>query len=367
MVRRIQPEFSMSDKGGRRRVEETERRAEIGHSPIRRDFSDPVGLSMRDGDPVLTVDDLPGHRVVAHVFRGADEASAFVAGLKVMFSRNTMGYSWQVGDLAANRVVFVAYFDEPRPDVEHPMDAIEIVGYEATGHDSRAIAEGTRRSQEQNRRLSERNEEKAKVVQKPLEEAGFKMGWSYSRSFRFSNDEDYYDCSWSDEGGPYSVSKNISYLSNHDETTARIVKEVCARHGLSYDGVRDQVTVEAIPGPEGLPASVVLLEAAKKEWDELRLAEYERIFRASMKMTASRRRFLTGAAIGSIYSYVNRRDHHLTAGGVDITRTEIAALKRMRWIAEIDRHVWEITDEGRTAAGVAPTRPSDEESVAPRI
>lgn len=328
-------------------------KAEIGYRAIRRDRGNPVGLSMRDGEPLESLDDLPDHRVVAHVFPDADGAAAFVAGVRLLGTRNAVDVCWHVGDTVSNRVVFVAYFDEPRRVVADLSDAVETVSHAPTGHDGEAIARTNRESSERNRLEREETLRLAQPVREAVAAAGYGQGSSYRGSFSFGDREHSMSVEWKDEAGPWKLRMSVSHLSQYDPDPTEMVAEACSRHGLFHDRVERDVVMEDIRSLSGIPAALASIMAAEEDWERMRKEAWEARFRASVKLTAARKRFLRTGVEDGIRSYVNRADMHLRTGSEDITRSEISVLQRMGWIANV-RDGWVVTDEGRAVVGLAP-------------
>jgi hypothetical protein len=83
-------------------------------------------------------------------------------------------------------------------------------------------------------------------------------------------------------------------------------------------------------------------------------------FMASLKMTASRKRFLSGASEFGVWPRLMRGSTSFSAGGQTIGQTEMNILLSAGWIAKCERD-YVVTEAGSAALECWPPRGDDNE------
>jgi hypothetical protein len=316
---------------------------------LKRDRSTDTGLSLVDGDPINSVGDLPEHAVEIHVLGDASLASAFVDGLRVAGTRNALVWTWQAGDLSANRTVIVARLDEPRPDAETWRDAVKVVEHARSSLDSDTISRHNKESIEQRDREYEALRAKTLPIRQAAEAAGLKVTGIFSGCVRTNE----IDISFGDAGFSTRIMYIERPLTLTGEKIDAIFAESAAACGVKYDTEEREFAAGPFASLDDAIASAASFRAAEAACKKAFKAEYDAAFVASMRMTPSRRRFLAAGAEHGFRLRSVRCSTSAWAGPHKAGPSEYHALVRIGWI-RFKGPIGEVTEAGLAAMAGKP-------------
>jgi hypothetical protein len=305
-----------------------------------------TGMSVLSGDGVASDADLPTHRIEIHLFRDAAMAGTFVAGMKFVGIGNSMAVTWQTGTTTCNRVVIIAKFDEPRPEGDLPYVLIE---HTASNADSIAITAGMMERDRLERLERDQDERDIASLRAPLEALGY-SDFSFGRGWlRWSGG---FTATWEAAGGPYKLSKADWELLQGPVDMSGAIKAIADPAGVSFDPDDAEFVLDGLRNEDGVLNGVETLLTITRDCEKAKADLVEAGFRASVKMTVPRRRFLkTGADIG-IRRFWNRGNLKASAGTCEIGQSEINVLVRIGWMSDADGK-FAVTEAGKAQIAFA--------------
>lgn len=313
---------------------------------ILRDRSSATGLSLLSGDPIQRVDDLPDFKIELHRFRGSDAAGAFVAGLEIAASRNTLAWTWDKGsDSEANKTVILARLDERRPDAVTVREALAEIRHDDSSYDQEAqraaMARHWSRQQEDSQRADERTSELRKVAKAAgYSIHGYGQDWVRIGPALVSMTKDSLVVSMDDE---HNDSTNEALRARYHEA---------AGDGFRYDPKELQFVSSPIRGEVEALAVIRAMEGAVARCAEIRKEAWRAAFVARMKMTGPRRRFLSAGCESGIHiSTGPRNSFGAYAGGIKVGQAEFNDLVMVGWIERRGMKAV-VTEAGMAAAGL---------------
>lgn len=302
-----------------------------------------TGLSVLRGAAVENEDQLPDFLVEVHVFRSADMAAAFVAGLEVAGLGNAMAYDWEPETTESNQTVLVAKYDEPRA-----ADGMEVVHHRPTGHDGAAHKKSMDRIMAERAVADAVQAEEAAYVKRVLGDLGA-SGATYGRGWLRCGVEGGYGVGvqWKAKGGPYRAEMGCEELYEGNFDASEAVARIASEFGVGHDHFERQFVVETVDAPALVDAIRRMGEAVEGARAERKRLMYED-FMSRMKMTGPRRRFLEAGQRSGILVYVRRANKKAVAEGIEIGASEINILVHAGWIEPADRG-YRVTEKGAAA------------------
>jgi len=302
-----------------------------------------TGLSVLGGDAVTDVEGLPDFRVEIHVFRAADMAAAFVAGLEAAGLGNAMAYDWEPETTDSNRTVLLAKFDEPKAD-----EGVAVVAHGGTGHDTVSHRKAM------DRIMADRAS--AYAVQ-DAEAAHVRSLLGTFHAEAVSKGPGWYRClvdggcavflGWKDKDGPFSIELDCGDLYEGNYDVKELVARMAGEAGFGVDHYDHCLNAENVPAGE-VVASIRAMSATVAVAMEEKMRLVHERFMANMKMTAARRRLLEAGQRDGIGVFVRRASRRAFAGGVEVGASEINDLIRAGWIESGGRG-YRVTDKGAAA------------------
>ncbi|CAH1689176.1 conserved hypothetical protein [Hyphomicrobiales bacterium] len=311
-----------------------------------------TGLSVQSGAEVEDVSALPDCQVELHTFRSSDTAGAFVAGLELAGSRNTLAWTWQPGaDQRSNRTVVVLRLDEPRPPALDVESAVRQIGHDQVHYESTAQAAAMDALQARRREADAEASRRTSSLRAAGKVAGFEIYGFASNWVRI---------------GPGIVSYErdgmvVSVADGHEgnDPTVRDRYAELAPPDTRYDPQEHCFVSRPLNNDAEVIRTLRAFQEAVLACAILRKEAWHTTFVASMKMSAPRRRFVSAAAESGIRLAYHRNNLQASAGGIVIGATEFSMLERVGWVRR-DGMTAAVTDEGLAAADLNP-------SMAPRL
>jgi len=304
-------------------------------------LSDPdteTGFSLVAGGS-LRIDELPEHRIELHVFETSDAAGAFVSGLTLAGNKNSLAWTWQPKTRDSNRAVIVARLDQARPAGDSLAEIVPVIAHDEAQYDRDERQSSLKRIEERDRQWHAQVEAKTQSLRTALEAAGHSVT-QYGANWVRTGYQ-----TFSIEDGVYTARCGDQHEGSDHEVRFRY-GEAAAAAGVAYDPEEHDFSAGPFDGPQEAAASVNRLREAVQLAKEMRKAAWHAAFVASMKITASRRRFLTAAAEGGISITYHRAQLRAYAGNEIVGPSEFQKLVKVGWIREDSRHSANITAEG---------------------
>lgn len=294
------------------------------------DRSTSTGLSLIGSEPIAP-SEMPGHRIEIHLFRSADAAGAFAAGL-ALARRNDLRWTWQTGTLDGNKAVIVAIESEPK--------ALEVIH-----HDHGAVdAEARRRTMDEIHRQRRLREEAEAIATAPLREAGKAEGLMlYGHGPNWTR-LDGVLIEMTAQG--HVLSADDEHQGSDDEARTRY-GEACTP-GVTYDAEERAFKAGPVASTDDAIAAVKAIKASVEAAAQLRKEIWHARFMASMTLTGPRLKFMRAAAEHGIAFGWSRGNCKGRAGGLEIGATETERLIRAGWIAR-DGLTGHVTEAGVVA------------------
>lgn len=302
-----------------------------------------TGLSALGGEALAGADGLPDYRVEIHVFRGADMAAAFVAGLEAAGLGNAMAYDWEPETTDSNRTVVLAKFDEPRAD-----EGLAVVSHGATGHDTAAYRKSMDRIMADRASAYAVQDTEAAHVRNllgPLHAEAVSKGPGWYRCLVDGGCAVF--LGWKDKDGPFRIELECSKLYEGNYDVKDLVGRMAGEAGFGVDHYDHCLNAEDVSAGEVVASIRAMAGIVAAALEEKARLVHER-FMANMRMTASRRKFLEAGQRDGIGLFVRRANRRAFAGGIEIGASEINELVRAGWIESGDRG-YRVTDKGAAA------------------
>lgn len=305
-----------------------------------------TGLSVQSGNEIDNVSELPDCQVELHTFRSSDAAGAFVAGLELSGSRNTLAWTWEPGAYQrANRTVVVLRLDEPRPEASDVESAVRHVGHDQVHHEATAQAASMDALQARRREAQADADRRTSSLRLAGKVAGFEVygyasDWVRMGPGIVSFEEEGMVVTVADghEGNDPSIRDRYAELAPVD-TRYDPEERVFVSRPLNNDA-------EVVRTLRAFQDAVLGCALLRKE-------AWHAAFVASMKMNPPRRRFISAAAENGVTLAYRRNNLQASAGGLVIGATEFSMLERVGWIRR-DGMTASVTDEGFAAADLNP-------------
>jgi hypothetical protein len=329
----------------------------VDYAQLRRSMGSATGLSFVDGDPIESVSDLPPYKIEVYRFTNGREAQAFVFGVGVAGLTNTVACTWEPGtsNTVHNKSVIVAFLQE-EVEADTPLsERLAVKAFKGNSWDSKAISRTVDESNQRNAENSRKAAEKEAETFAPLYAIGFKktdawFGDKYSNPAGVT-----FDIDWPQghDEGPYTVTKHCPELRQGSLDVTKEIDEAIAGTGCKFkNSLRNDITVENVSTVEEIPAVVDLITAALDKVEAAKKAAWRAQLERRVKLTPTRRKFLTAAADSGIRQTYHRGDTSLYAGGIKAGRTEMHDLLSIGWIETCD-HGYQISAAGREKIGLS--------------
>lgn len=309
---------------------------------LHRDGGSATGLSFVAGRPVESVDDLPGHAVAVHRFPDAQGAVCFVAGLGLGPRSDRVAATHETGCVETNRLVVVAFLDEPRRVARVPEGAVDTVEHLRTTLDRDAAAAAVAGRVAAYEREAAAHDRRTA----PLEAALVALGYGASRNggpwVRVTGPDDDGEAEGAGvvvdvpERGPMRVRQvaraMLAGAGAHADAVRRAIRAFGP--GVTADGT---LIAEGVSDAEGVAAAMATFAAAREAGAIALATAREQEFRAGVRMNVARARLVEGAAAG-------------WGGGPPgrVSREDVAVLERVGWLRR-ERHGLVATDAGLSA------------------
>lgn len=310
---------------------------------LRRNHETGTGLSLKDGDLVVVVSDLPEHRIEIHAFDDANFAQAFVEGLALV-ANNSVAWTWEHGTHVSNRNVIVARFNEERPAVDRVEDAVAVIAHERNRLESKVVADHLAA---QNKRDAAEADEHRRMMA-PLREALSAAGIPVNSSARLWLRCGEHATIELRHDGIYEIDYRIRiHRCDGDEPLIERYREHFATAGLPFEPY--DFPEQTAGTPEEAVALVSRLDAAERGVEAIAKAFWQERFMANFKLTKQTRTFLIGAGGEDLSPFYTRANLNLYAGGVTLKASAINDLVRAGYLSK-SGNTFKVTGEGTAAA-----------------
>ncbi|WP_327211158.1 hypothetical protein [Rhizobium leguminosarum] len=314
-------------------------------------------ISVLSGDPITDVALLPPFRIYVYRFVSSREAEVFIAGLRIG-GGNSIVFDWNPGGSDSNRTVMVGALSEEVDPAATLHERVSLSVVPGGDHDQRAATRAMDELQAERRSVRDRQKAEMLPVLHALSrfaptEHDFGQGWVRART-----EDNLVTVSWRHVGGPFEVDMSANELFNGPQDRSEMIERRALELGCRIGegrSIEPDTTVADLTGlPDAVARIMQALETIRSDVHAANLAAWK----AGVKMTAARRRFIRAAhETGGAHLRTVRAIERASAGAETAGRSEIDLMLRMGWVARTGG-LLQVMPEGAAAAGVLPATES---------
>lgn len=305
----------------------------MSYSKLLFDKDNETRISVLSGDPITDVSLLPPFRIYVYRFRSSREAEVFMAGVAVA-GGNSAVVDWNPGTSDSNCTVIVGILSE-EIDVEASLhERVSFVVVPSGDHDTQAATRAMDLLQAERRAAHERHKAEMTPVLDALarfspSKPDFGDGWMRTRA-----GDEIVTVSWRNPKGPFEVDMSASGLFQGQRDRSELIARRALELGLRLGEGRSLEPQVPAPDLASLADTVETLRRATEIIAAEIQIENTADWKATIKMTAARRRFLQAALDdgGARIRTVRAMERARAGSKEEILRAEIDVMLRMEWV-----------------------------------
>ena len=292
-----------------------------------------TGVSVRSGEPIADVRDLPPYKLEIWAFGNDHEASIFIAGLEAAGTGNAIVHDRNLGSIDTNRIVIVGRMDQ-EVAADAPFDErVSMMGVERINADSDSIRLTNERNSQEWRAAAERELAEMHAVMDAIGAApDYAARWGKQWARVGKDRDESFSINWKSVTGPFELTASLEELAQGFLDVRPQMEAMAAQYGCEIDDAWELSFKDPIEDAYALRAAIAVLRGLVKDFHEERARLYREDFVARTKMTAKWAKMIIAGRETGIRTTTVRRMERASIDGADIGRTDIHTLLSVGWV-----------------------------------